>query len=401
MKYNIDKLLESGNKSLLDNITPGKEVEQSLKERRKEIREVIRQAFREVASVLDQDNRGWSVDDSLIPTDVAERIRTLDASGKAELKKLKPKFKTQGSFVYQTMNLPCHDKQQLDLDDGVYLPIEVMRHQPIVSKQLFFEIVDAALAIYANRKGYKFIGSKPTCARIEISNSMHIDIPLYAIPKDQYMRFLETYDQAALKGLNKREAYLESDEVYLARRDEEHWVKSDPMQINDWFEAEKSKYPKRLVRTCRFFKAWRDYTWTAGGPSSITLMASVVNTFNDHDGFDSLSEAILICSKELKQQLAEGVPSPIEGESNLFPRNGMKGEEINGTIEKATEFARTVKKALEFSHTKGECNSEARTVFGSRLPYTPDDIEQVLSQKIRETPAKVVPQEDTPNMDAG
>ncbi|MEP4603239.1 MAG: cyclic GMP-AMP synthase DncV-like nucleotidyltransferase [Saccharospirillum sp.] len=129
MKYNIDKLLESGNKSLLDNITPGKEVEQSLKERRKEIREVIRQAFREVASVLDQDNRGWSVDDSLIPTDVAERIRTLDASGKAELKKLKPKFKTQGSFVYQTMNLPCHDKQQLDLDDGVYLPIEVMRHQ--------------------------------------------------------------------------------------------------------------------------------------------------------------------------------------------------------------------------------------------------------------------------------
>lgn len=401
MKYDIDKLLVSGGESFLKNITPGEEVAQELKTRRKEIRAVIRSAFQEVAAVLDQDDSGWRVDDSLVPSEVAEHIRALDAKGKAELKQLVPKFMTQGSFAYRTMNLPCHPGQQLDLDDGVYLPIEVMRHQPIISKELFFKIVDSALSIYADRKGYKFVGHKPTCARIEINGHMHIDVPLYAIPKEQYVLFLEAYDQAVLKGLNRETAYLESDDIYLARRDEVHWVKSDPMQIKNWFEAEKSKYPQKLVRTCRFFKAWRDYTWPKGGPSSITLMACVVNTFNDHDGFDSLSEAILTCSTELCEQLSEGVRSPVEGESNLFPRNGMTSDEIDEINREATEFRRTVKWSLKFSQTKDECNKGSIDAFGPRLPYLPEYIEQVLVQKIRKAPAVVVPQEETPNMDAG
>ena len=60
---------------------------------------------------------------------------------------VRPRFFTQGSFAYRTINDPAWTPpQQMDLDDGTYLPMTfVQGAKPSVAAAAFFTIVDRAL----------------------------------------------------------------------------------------------------------------------------------------------------------------------------------------------------------------------------------------------------------------
>ena len=84
--------------------------------------------------------------------------------------------------------------------------------------------------------------TKPTCARLVIAINAHIDVPLYAIPDDEF----ETLEKAAIAradstGMTLDEARVVSwselprDKVLLAHR-EDDWKVSDPREIADWFK---------------------------------------------------------------------------------------------------------------------------------------------------------------------
>ena len=86
---------------------------------------------------------------------------------------VQPKFFMQGSYAYRTINNPAWTPpQQMDLDDGAYLPMTFVQgeQKPSVAAASFFMVVDAALEKLAKKEGWKF-ATKPTCARLVISSS--------------------------------------------------------------------------------------------------------------------------------------------------------------------------------------------------------------------------------------
>ena len=98
-----------------------------------------------------------------------------------------PRFFTQGSWAYKTLNAPAQRPQQADVDDGCYLPLGflTLTDSPSVAADVFFGVAEKALADVVKEKGWKLSG-KPTCIRVEISDLAHIDIPLYAIPDKEF-----------------------------------------------------------------------------------------------------------------------------------------------------------------------------------------------------------------------
>ena len=232
---------------------------------------------------------------------------------------VQPRFFTQGSYAYKTINEPAWTPpQQKDLDDGAYLPMTfVQGAKPSVAAAAFFTVVDRALQELAKTEGWKFV-RKPTCARLIISNDAHIDVPLYAIPDAQFMLLekalqARTFDgalDARADSIDRWDA-LPSDCVLLAHR-EEGWKASDPRKIHDWFVDAVELYGERLRRVCRYLKAWRDHNRPhLDGVSSILLMVCAWEAFEDlgrPNVPDRDDKALLERSR---------APSPIAGWSRL------------------------------------------------------------------------------------
>ena len=100
-----------------------------------------------------------------------------------------PRFYIQGSRAYKTLNSPCiTPPQQSDIDDGVYLPLSVMREEssPKLAITLFFDAVINVLNPMCRVKGW-YTERKDTCVRVTISDRAHIDLPLYVIPDTQFL----------------------------------------------------------------------------------------------------------------------------------------------------------------------------------------------------------------------
>lgn len=270
--------------------------------------------------------------------------------------------------------------QQIDLDDGVYLPMDMFEGEPIYSKEIFFQIVDTALEVLCKEKGWKF-KRKDTCARIEINLCAHLDFPLYAMPRERFEE-LKSLNKITLDSLTESYQFSETESieldpncVYLARRDKEHWVKSDPKLIENWFRSEKELHGPRLTRVCRYFKAWRDYIWENGGPSSIVLMVCVAKVFDESaDGFSRDCEAILAVSKELPELLKKKVLNPAvlsNEEEVLFPR-GHSQSEIDKIVYEAKKLFTSIDYALKSAISTTEVVQEFTNVFGKRIPDRSD-----------------------------
>ncbi|MEZ0186068.1 MAG: CBASS cGAMP synthase [Candidatus Reddybacter sp.] len=309
-------------------------------------------------------------------------LSRMDEAEQTVFKNIEPRFWPQGSFAYGTQNVPAQiPPQQLDIDDGVYLPIEALRERPIVNKQIFFDIVDSALQDLAHDEGWAFV-AKETCARLELDWMTHLDVPLYAIPVDRFEGLQKAVGRVAFN-----EQYLDADdeqnmmrklaeqEVYLAVRSNTHWKKSDPIRIQAWFEQEQELFGERLTRVCRYFKAWRDHCWGKGGPSSIALMICVWEVFSESARpFQTDSEAIHAVCKQLPNKLKQGVLNPVAEEETVFPRD-LNTNEHDSIVSVAAIFCGDVVDVLDVGSSPELVVEKFSAHWGSRLPQRPDWVE--------------------------
>jgi len=316
--------------------------------------------------------------------------------------KLTPKFWTQGSFAYQTLNSPAKTPpQQIDIDDGIYFPMTFVEEKPVAAKELLFRLVDQILQEVADKNHWKLNTRKPTCSRLIIDEGVHMDIPIYAIPSSKTAHLekaaalresLESYATDAAFA----EVFLNPNEVYLAMRNEQHWLQSDPKKVKDWFEGECELHPQMLRRVCRYLKAWRDHAWDDGGPSSICLMVAAAETFSkqtfenptqDGKTFSHDCQALLAVARALPGQLSGKIENPAEEGEVMFPR-GQTDAELAEIVLKANIFKTSVENALCNAKTKQDVVAHLRSVLGSRFPDNPDAVDTfVKADEIKAIPA--------------
>jgi hypothetical protein len=311
-----------------------------------------------------------------------------------------PRFFTQGSWAYGTLNSPAHrPPQQADIDDGCYLPMSFVAGatKPSVAAAKFFEVAEAALAPLCRTNSWALVTDKPTCIRIVIAAYAHIDVPLYAIPDREF----ETLSKAAREQygyLDFAEAVRKAEKdawtaiskrsVLLAHR-EEDWIESDPRPVKQWFLTQVEGKGEQLRRVVRYLKAFRDWTWHEGGPSSILLMAAAAPLFEKRDRRDDL--ALLDVVAGLPKALRAGVKNPVDDAESLTDRLGK--ERVEEAATRFEEFERMLRGATQASDESQAC-TWMRQTFGPRFPGRPDRvIKTTVAATIAAAPAAAGPSE--------
>ncbi len=299
-----------------------------------------------------------------------------------------PRFFTQGSWAYKTLNAPAQRPQQADVDDGCYLPLSflTLTDRPSVAADVFFDVAQKALAPLVKAKGWKLSG-KPMCIRVEISDLAHIDIPLYAIPDEEFETLVkaDSVRRAALEGIRKiAEVAMDSwDElpttkVLLAHR-EEGWMHSDPRPVKEWFVDQVATKGEQLRRVVRYLKAYRDWTWDTGGPSSILLMSAAAPLFVQQDRRDD--QALLDVAKQLPAALRNGVDNPVNPKESLTDRLRASNVEVDLVEQAAAQFEELglrLQAALDAGNAEQGC-TWMRGLFGPRFPDRPDRVKVGVS----------------------
>lgn len=286
-----------------------------------------------------------------------------------------PRFFTQGSWAYKTLNAPAQEPQQADLDDGVYLPMTFVKQtkKPSVATDIFFSAAEEALGPLVKAKGWILNTEKDTCIRIELSKYAHIDIPLYAIPDDQYVLLkagmkkiaMDSLTESAVRAKADSWLTLPHDEVLLAHR-KENWKKSDPRPLHDWFVNEVERHGLQLQRVVRYLKAYRDWLWPEGGPSSILIMATAVPLFKKNDGRDDI--ALLEVVKGMAKSLRAGVVSPADEDESLTARLGP--EKVEEAAVAFEAFEKNLSGAIDSSSAEVACKWMIEKL-GDRFPNEP------------------------------
>lgn len=386
IKYNADRLLTSPStdESFIQNLDVPEHKMKFLRECRRNVRDAIRSEFRQVRSFLKDNNLQHL-------SRITEMEFSEDDNKKATaevLKTLEPRFRTQGSMTYGTMNMPCQRPQQIDVDDGVYLPMTVIEGSPVVSKQAFFNIVDRALKKLCETKGWQHDATKNTCSRVIVDHITHIDVPLYAIPDVKFVALSEARAFSDGFALDSAIA-LNPDEVYLALRNQEHWTISDPKVVSDWFKEQCGYYGVRLKYVSRFLKAWRDYHWENGVISSIALMVCAVQTFRQPGiEFKTTSEALLETVKNLPEQIKNGVRLEVNNDELIFPRGDISQQEKDDLHREAQALYFQVSFALNNALSAEDALGKLINSFGDRVPNRPDYISLFsddVAKEVRDT----------------
>lgn len=298
-----------------------------------------------------------------------------------------PRFFTQGSWAYKTLNAPAQASQQADLDDGCYLPLSYIQEikKPSTATKIFFAAVEKTLKPLADEKGWTLVTNKPTCTRLEINASAHIDIPLYAIPDEEF----ETLTKAVAMTMDMMEARgyqswddLPTTKVLLAHRDLD-WIDSDPRPVKEWFNEQCDLKGEQLRHIVRYLKGYRDHTWESGGPSSILLMSAAAPLFKKYDGRDDLAlEEVL---RGLPKKFRDGVKNPVNDAESLTDR--LDPDELTNFANQYEDLNTKLSAALAASDNKSVCNW-LRKEFGVRLPDRPDLVSITTpDETIKQSPA--------------
>jgi len=335
---------------------------------------------------------------------IRERLRHDFAQGSEVLfeRVVQPRFFTQGSFAYKTLNEPVWaPRQQKDLDDGCYLPLSFVHgERPSKAAKLFFDFVDKSLSRLASEEGWSH-KTKPTCVRLVISPDAHVDVPLYAIP-DLEFALLEA--RVVAKRMTVASAKFDSwtdlphDSVLLAHR-EKDWVESDPRKIHRWFvEAVDGPFGERLRRDSRYLKAWRDYhRLDDQNLTSIMLMASAWKAYD-------IIRLPFLSGREDERllQVVERLPGLLSGEIKIPPcgaedLNRMNVDQQRVVVREAENLRERLKSVISACSQEKEAVDLMQAILGDRVPDRPDLVTisapaaaAVLSQPKRVVPAPVV-----------
>jgi len=302
----------------------------------------------------------------------------LRAAGHTE-NTVNPRFFTQGSASYKTLNGPAQAPQQADIDDGVYLPLSFVTSTgtPSTAASVFFAAAEQALENLVADRRWRLLKDKATCLRVEIATFAHIDIPLYAIP-DKEFATLEKAAQARLL-LDSVGAefgdlvevdvweHLPDNSVLLAHR-QENWKKSDPRPIRVWFLARVEQHGEQFRRVVRYLKAYRDWRWPTGGPSSILIMAAAAKFFTTIDRRDDLALTELV--ETLPAVLRGGVDNPTDQQESLTDRLGEK--DVEEAALAFTRLGQLLRRAL--AAEPQEACQVLIAQFGPRFPNDPSRI---------------------------
>lgn len=302
----------------------------------------------------------------------------------SQMPALSPKFRMQGSGVYQTLNFPAHvPPQEVDFDDGVFLPTSFVEergsNRPVVASRRYFWMVEDILDPLCARWGWKLDTGKSSCVRVRIDAEAHVDLALYAIPDKEFTELAEARAPAMSA---RRHAAPELDfelaeEIYkgllnkrimLARRDS-GWIVSDPREIESWFLDAIRDHGEVVRRLCRYLKGWRDYQWEKGGPTSIALMACVVRVFDDLNGTlpanrDDL--ALQAVADRLEGLFSQAIPNPVLPDQNLD--GDWSPQDRLDFRARARELKTRIDTVLSGTYHKDLAISELRKGFGERIP---------------------------------
>jgi hypothetical protein len=190
-----------------------------------------------------------------------------------------PRFRVQGSAVYQTRISRAHSTQQFDLDLGLYLPhaffaslLNVSDSESPITARAYFALLDALLVRICGEQGWQYPAEdrqRPHCCRIvlDADRGLQIDLPLYLSPDADFT--LPSWRCSAA-----REILEPKCRTVIACRTG-NWVASDVRSAIRRYAAALSSSPQAdaLWRLWRYVKAWRDLVWKyGGGPPSILLM---------------------------------------------------------------------------------------------------------------------------------
>ena len=310
-----------------------------------------------------------------------------------------PRFFTQGSWAYKTLNSPAQSFQKADVDDGCYLPLSFTSQtkRPSTAAKVFFAATEEALKPLVEEKRWKLVTDKSACIRIVIATYAHIDIPLYAIPDEDFVTLakasMERYGYASLAeavNLAARDAWtaLPADKVLLAHR-ECNWISSDPRPVKEWFLGEVEAKGEQFRRVVRYLKAFRDWRWSSGGPTSILLMVAAASLFEKRDRRDDL--ALLDIVAALPARLREGVNNPVDESESLTQRLG-RGE-VEEAAKAFEEFERVLRGATD-ADSPGQVCICMQGEFGPRFPNEPNRVKVVsVAATIAAASAKAGPSE--------
>ena len=209
-----------------------------------------------------------------------------------------------------------------------------------------------------------------------------LTFPMYAIPKEQFQTKQTAADSAHIiksadamfeslsANMDTREAYLvEPDKVNLAlRQGARRWSISDPKIVEDWFNDSCKRIGGHLRSICRFMKAWRDAQWEVGGPSSISLMAAVVNILDReaHNGSD-LTGTMKLVAGLLPNEFCSGLESPDDtDEKLLFPAKCDHNVHQRTIVETMRNLEGILLDA-ESSNSREEALRRINDAFGKRV----------------------------------
>ena len=244
---------------------------------------------------------------------------------------------------------------------------------------------------------WKLVTDKPTCIRVEISKYAHIDVPLYAIPDNEFATLTKaaaqdhgfySLQEAVRKAERDAWMALPKNSVLLAHR-ECNWMESDPRPVKEWFLTEVDARGEQLRRIVRYLKAFRDWQWASGGPSSLLLMAAAVPLFEKRERRDDL--ALLDVVTALPARLRGGVNNPINDRESLTERLGE--ELVEEAAKKFEAFEKVLRGALNATNEAQAC-SWMINEFGPRYPDRPDRVKIVsVAATIAAAPAIAGPSE--------
>ncbi|MEG1248122.1 MAG: CBASS cGAMP synthase [Citrobacter sp.] len=397
MSWDFNNYYSHNTDGLISKLKLAKTESDKLKALRQKVRERTRDVFKEAREVatdvrkqtltlesvrlkLEQTNvRYLSPSDR---ADLARLIFEMEDEARDDFIKFQPRFWTQGSFQYDTLNRPFHPGQEMDIDDGTYMPMTVFESEPSIGHTLLLLLVDTSLkSLEAENDGWKF-EEKNTCGRIKIPREKtHIDVPMYAIPKELFQKKQTAADSAHLikadsmfesvvLNQDSREAYIvESDKVNLALREgARRWSISDPKIVEDWFNDSCKRIGGHLRSICRFMKAWRDAQWEVGGPSSISLMAAVVNILDreEHNGSD-LAGTMKLVARLLPDEFCDGLESPDDTDEKLLFPAECDHNVHQRTIVKTMRNLHGILLDAELSVSREDALRKINEAFGKRV----------------------------------
>ena len=330
-------------------------------------------------------------------------------AGQGHIEVPEPRFFTQGSWAYKTLNAPCRAPQQADLDDGAYLPFSYIESQPPAQMSaLLFEAVEEVLSELADDKGWAIDTKNDNCTRLIIDDNKHIDVPVYSISDSEFETLvkasMEMYrmvlENAAFDSADyaeradEQEWHMMPTEGVLMATKNRGWQDSDPRPIRDWVVEQVELKGEQLRRVMRYLQAWRDFQkWDKDDPKSILLMVAADAAFDmATEKRDDL--ALLKVLRRLPDILRGQVinpasrDKPLNEQEDLAKRLDSKGIR-DDVIARIEYFAGQLEYAIDTCGVPAKACEILIEHLGDRLPNDPDRVIQstVQSQPAQKTAA--------------